>query len=535
MHWVDALVGAVALALGLATAATAWGQADLAPGLRLAVALIGGATAVGGVFGAATEWLDQPGDPWNAARLAPAVALHYGYGLYYPLDTGPVLSTVVGPVSFLAYWPIGFLRSTPSALIFAGSALNLAVFALIVRALLRRTATDPATAWFAGFIGLHLAIAYPALRYSLFCIHSDAPALALIAVGVLVLLGGDPEVTAWRAAGAALCFTLAMWAKQSCVLVFVATAVILVLRDGRRTTVRFIAASAVVGAGVSLVFTTWLGFGALWMNMFQVPAHQAWYDMSLTTGAIHGSLAATGLAPKARVLVAATLQIVRSNWPLFALVAALFAEAYLHRQPGKPWWPRQNWAPFAFLAIALLPSAAVGRAKAGGAFNHESLSIFFLGLALISWLAEAATADRRVRVLGVTCVAGVLLAINLPRACEYRGWLAAWSNPNEESYNYDRAHPGQVYFPWFPLSSLLAEGKLYHFDWGVLDRNMGGAFVTPDHLAHGLPTARPVVAMNSRQYNYILRTYFPDYVRLTAELAVGDWQLYGPPPDSAVP
>ena len=43
-------------------------------------------------------------------------------------------------------------------------------------------------------------------------------------------------------------------------------------------------------------------------------------------------------------------------------------------------------------------------------------------------------------------------------------------NTQEVVYTYAVGHPGLVYFPWNGLSTLLAEGKLYHFEWGIYDR-----------------------------------------------------------------
>ena len=63
--------------------------------LRLALASLAGLGATLTLLATATIWLQQTGDPWNNARLTPAIALHHGFKLYYPLHEGPVLSTVV--------------------------------------------------------------------------------------------------------------------------------------------------------------------------------------------------------------------------------------------------------------------------------------------------------------------------------------------------------------------------------------------------------------------------------------------------------
>ena len=54
------------------------------------------------------------------------------------------------------------------------------------------------------------------------------------------------------------------------------------------------------------------------------------------------------------------------------------------------------------------------------------------------------------------------------------------ASANEEAYRFSRQWPGQVYFPWHPLSVYLAEGKLYHFELGICDR-----------IAAGIPMDQP--------------------------------------------
>ena len=132
MTWPDIFI----LSLGaiLAFAASRAPGSGSTPLARMALAL---GTFVVWAAVAAT-WLSQPEDPWNAARLTPAVALLKGTGLYQPLDSGPVLSTVVGPSAFGFYLPVAWAGSSPTILILLASALNLACFFSIGAWLLRK-------------------------------------------------------------------------------------------------------------------------------------------------------------------------------------------------------------------------------------------------------------------------------------------------------------------------------------------------------------------------------------------------------------
>ena len=70
---------------------------------------------------------------------------------------------------------------------------------------------------------------------------------------------------------AALCLTLAVWAKQSLAPIFIAVALVTALHHGARETFRLVLASAVVGGIVSAILVGWLGFTNLRDNMFANP------------------------------------------------------------------------------------------------------------------------------------------------------------------------------------------------------------------------------------------------------------------------
>ena len=60
-------------------------------------------------------------------------------------------------------------------------------------------------------------------------------------------------------------------------------------------------------------------------------------------------------------------------------------------------------------------------------------------------------------------------------------------NPAEQTYNLAKQHPGMIYFPGNPLSSLLAEGKPYHFLIGLHERWLDGYPPTREHFWEYMP------------------------------------------------
>jgi hypothetical protein len=69
----------------------------------------------------------------------------------------------------------------------------------------------------------------------------------------------------------------------------------------------------------------------------------------------------------------------------------------------------------------------------------------------------------------------------LPHPSMYKG-------PVIGAFDFARKHPNQVYFPYDPLSTLLVDKKLYHFDYGLFDRRLGGYEVSEEHFRKHLPS-----------------------------------------------
>lgn len=97
-----------------------------------------------------------------------------------------------------------------------------------------------------------------------------------------------------------------------------------------------------------------------------------------------------------------------------------------------------------------------------------------LGLDVIA-SADLPAANRRSVMAAAAIILVMYMAILCPKLSDLpRSLSTSTENPNEVSFRYLKAHPGQVYFPWYPLSEVLAEGRLYHSENGVGNRIMAG-------------------------------------------------------------
>jgi hypothetical protein len=469
----------------------------------------------------------QPFDPWNGARLAPPVSLRFGYALYYPAETGPVMSTVVGPMAFLAYVPVVLLPGSPADLIIAGSAWNLVLLAIPLTLWLRSGATvvlSRGERTIAGLVLMQAAIFSPALRYSVFCIHADAPAIAGLLCATMLLFASPTEPSPrmlWLAGAASI---LAVAAKQSLAPGVPALLGLVWWAVGARPARTFALAAAVIGGFLGVFWVARYGFQTLWSNTMAVPLLQPWMQCDWLTGEILQHITAVTAAAKLKALVAAHFAFLRGIWPFLVLLAGWWCWC---RCQGRALRSLASLR-CGLLTACILPGTIAGRLKEGGEVNHESFALAVLLLAVACALTEFAAAGVRVRPW-LAVALGVSLLVNAPELRELRDARRLGESQGDVVFRYLRAHPGGIYFPWNPLSSLLAEGRLYHFDYGVFDRNLGGLAVSPSHLRAHLPGERPLIASFIAHHDYILHTYFPDYVEMPSVPELPGWRIYGLP------
>jgi hypothetical protein len=107
-------------------------------------------------------------------------------------------------------------------------------------------------------------------------------------------------------------------------------------------------------------------------------------------------------------------------------------------------------------------------------------------------------------------------------------------NPQEQAYNFMRAHPGQAYFPWYPMARLLAKGRLYHFDNGVFRRWVAGYPPSRDHFRAHVPPDLRFVAYRSHNLDRfdhagddkLRRAYLSEYSRKIKLPELPGWVVY---------
>jgi hypothetical protein len=509
---------ALALVLGIATVAGFWvfhRSDEESLDTRIALALL-----PTGFLIAATLLLEHLtsslNTPWPAGRLAPLFALRYGYRFYYGPDQGPILDTIYTPLSALLYFP-ALIFSTPVPAVLAGSVLSCCysfapVFYLIRRTISSARLVRAAPTFLAFFL---LACTLDPLNTSMFQIHADAPAMGLGAAAIASLLFVEGEA---GLVASSVLVVMAVNTKQVVAPLMAVLCLYVLLTRGFRPMLRYCAYLAASLAVFALLWAVWFGWREFTFNTFVEPGLHPWRLPDCPSCA-----PVTALQDKLKVLV----KLARVNSRVFleemfwipvgyALLAALSYRAETRRSI-RAWLGANPWALWCAAGIAQLTTGLLSRAKVGGFANAYCYSFYFVLLGLVSLAASvgcapdlAQVARRGVRAAGLT----LLVVLMLARLPQYFGAASAIrslrNNPVETSYLYILSHPAHVYFPWFVLSELMAEKRLYHFEYGVVDRELAGYPPTREHWSAYIPQAMDQVAFWPTQDMQSL-DYLPEF------------------------
>lgn len=421
-----------------------------------------------------------PSIPENDHRLAPTFALAHGYRLYYGSQQGPVLSTIYGPVTALTYAP-SLLASTPMEAVRLATVITIILFFLPM--FLVAGKGEPGNGWQRYVYVLGLAAALTSFSTSLVMsstlVHADSPALAAGGLACWFSAAKSSRL-GWRRALLAGVFTVvAVMAKQNMVPLGFALALWWLL-------VSWKSALAFIAGGTASLLTIWTGILAVstslqaaWFNWFQIPTHQP-YD---------------------KALLFSVIDTLDRSLLLYLLPIAAMLWRYM-REPDSSTW-KARLRPLSILLLWagcwLVPTSLLGRIKVGGGESALSPAVYFFALACMlelsaHFFSSPPGSRPRSALVALVLLLGTYAAVKLPENI-YSVLKASGGSSMEEVYNFSRSHPGQIYFPQFPLTILMAEGHLYDFSWGLSDRRAAGHPVSDAQFRKDTPASTNRMAL----------------------------------------
>ena len=443
------------------------------------------------------ELLAQPSWPINAGRLTPTFALIHGYQLYYSSDTGPILSSIYGPITALSYLPSTLANSPTIAIILASLVSIFFFFIPILWLHIGKRTQSPQQLLLAiyVFIGFcFYTLNSPSLSYSAFRIHADAISLGFSAFACVVLYYRKQKDSIFPLLLSATLAILAIWSKQVALPVVVALPIYIFLADGYRCFKRYVLCIFAVGIIFLVIFASIFNPQILFFNLFTLPGSHPWTSDNKLV-ALFGS----NRKLMQEYLLSVTIII------FCVLSQFLFTDfKVLDRSKLQEWINNNRWIMLAIVGILMIPASAAGNVKVGGDINAFSFTLYFFAASASLGLVKLANSLLPSQIKSFSRATKLIVTISIvififsefppPFPTIYRQLQNLNNNSSQIAYEYAKKYPGQAFFPMQPLSTLMAEGKLYHFAHGLFDRQHADVLVTDEHFKAYIPANIKLVA-----------------------------------------
>jgi hypothetical protein len=328
-------------------------------------------------------------------------------------------------------------------------------------------------------------------------LHVDTVAICLGVLSCVALMRSE---RAWLAA---LLCALAIGTKQTALPLPLAQLVFAFRIHGKRGGLAYLRWLALAGGALAVLFCGVFGARNLWFNLIAIPTRYP-FEMERLPGEI-----AFAAKPVWWILPVA---IAAWKW------APPRAGSEANREVQLGWLLLGT-------AVAFLPTGMIAVLKYGGAQNSlHSLAYGILGAALLA-VTLARIQQRRVAMTArVALIAGAvaLVATKLQRTLDY-GYLGSdWSGRrHREAFAFVKSHPGQAYFPWNPLVTLMAERRDYPFEGAYRDYLKTSHAPSPGAIRAAFPaTLDFVIYHESEQPTGEALAPFPDFTRKNVS---GSW------------
>ena len=469
--------------------------------------------------------LCSPWSNWDASRLAWTFSIRYGYSLYPLIGEGPMLSESYGPLAALVYLPLIFINASPTLVVILASLISVCFYFLPLLWICLLSSRKflfalCIFAWFCLF-----TFNSRSLNSSAFSVHADAPALGFSALACAILYNRKlRNVTLLFSAIFSIC---AVWTKQSLMPILFALPLWIFLSNNHKYAKRYIIYIILFGILTLIFFSCIFAFQNLRFYMFTYPDRCPWQ---------YG-------ANPAIALLKASFNLLKDCF-LLIIIASLLIILSLYRSRSynnsaknilKNWICDNQWLMFLVISVLMVPTSLLGNVKAGGAENTLSPAVYFIAaacaLGLMKYIAFSLyphnALTNKISILSFILLLISLIFISIPT---FRDKLPALlnlgNNYQEVAYKYAKKYPAEVYFPEAPLASLLAEGKLYHFQFGISDRELIGFPVSREHFRAYIPSNIRLVAFSRNYQSQYIMKYLPEFSKRVTIEELPDWIIY---------
>jgi len=431
-------------------------------------------------------------DRWSQEVLLSAYLVRDGKHLYYYSDKVPALTTMYGPFTYYMLLPITFLKN-PSAAIHAASVLSDSIYVLPIVALLwmsRSMRKCDLALTISVFLGVTLYYGYV----------STTMGVGIGGLAVIAASSAAKNKTRRNEIAALVLPAIAFLTKQVMIPLIAVYPLLIFRAYGVRAFARASLRMVFVSIGLLILMLLINDPKAMYFNMIWLPAHQGWYSVTcLTTGSCPPDVVALTLYQKLHTFVWVCMKLLINYDYLLLWTALITVLLWRNRTGGKTTVAQA----FCLAGLLLAPTSVMNMAKLGGVEKNAIICVYMLFMAAsasaLELLSGGTTLSTRQARSAVLVVISIPLWIVLCRFIRDPTIGDIQSvNPTNSSYDVLRKS-GSVYFPWYPLSTYLTTGRVYHSPQAFNDRATVGIYADIGYIRRGLPQGVSLFAYHSKE------------------------------------
>jgi hypothetical protein len=396
-------------------------------------------------------------DDWSATRMSVPLSLFYGYPLYSELESHPANANFYLPFGFLGFLPaayLGYLFHSPSVCLLLGWATTMLFYFFPFYLFIRRFEINNKIKLNLFLLCVIITLSTPSLRYVATMIHVDACGFLCIATALALTLpipstNVIPSKVDFVISGIAL--GISVFIKQTFWPLTLVLFLLIILHY-RNASKNFIISFFITVFSCICSIVALFDIRTIWSYAFN----------------------AASSAPDGCSALQSLVAFLNINWPLLFASSTLFCllSCYKRSNFQRPFINSIIGTIFIFLCA--FPLSIYTFTKLGSDSNHfifPSALLLFLSLYFLSQIVKNNPKNNII----FLAVISLFLFPSYTYIKTYCGWYLWVNNPHEVAYRVCKKYPDHsLYFPWQPMASLLAYGKMYHIDQAVFYEEVNG-------------------------------------------------------------
>ncbi len=413
---------------------------------------------------------------WASYRLSAASALAKGLNIYSNPSSGPIFGWIYGPIAPCLYLP-AFLFTTLTEQHIVAGIINFFLLVIPFFCLTIFQQNEKQEKNIDGMAGFLFAFAAMLTNdttiYFLRYFPADSAAVSFGLLSCYSLIRCRNNLKNKNLFFAALFLNLSVFSKQNEIFILLGQIIYIWTAWKMKTVLRYIGIVAVIGIIFGSISIGKFGLYNLFFNLFIIPGNHPW---------------AIDFSQLGKLLIPFSILLIAVIWLCFTSCRNSFKE----RKGLSSFVTERPWLLLLFISILMLPMSIIGKMKIGGDVNsYHSIYYLIATVALLLVEKDKNLTDKQTTWKNWKIVLFCIVAIILCpwQQIRYIGlWPYVANNQQEEAYAFAVKHPDEAYFPWHPMVNLMVDNKLYHYSYGVYDREIAGYKINKDLFLENLPS-----------------------------------------------